>query len=56
MKIRIERSCRLLRTTDLPVTRIALDAGFSDPNYFSRQFRKVMGISPSEYRRRESME
>jgi AraC-like DNA-binding protein len=56
MKIRIERSCRLLRTTDLPVTRIALDAGFSDPNYFSRQFRKVMGASPSEYRRRESME
>jgi AraC family L-rhamnose operon transcriptional activator RhaR/AraC family L-rhamnose operon regulatory protein RhaS len=24
--------------------------GFSDPNYFSRQFRKVMNMSPREYK------
>lgn len=56
MRLRIGRCCRLLRTTDLPVTSIALDAGFSDSNYFSRQFRKVMGVSPTSYRKREGGE
>ncbi len=50
---RINRACRLLRTTDRRVTEIAFDVGFNDSNYFTRQFRKVTGISPRDYRLRQ---
>lgn len=50
MNIRIRRACVLLRETALPITEVALRCGFSDSNYFSRAFRKVNGITPSQYR------
>ncbi len=49
---RIHRACGLLRHTDRRVTEIAFDVGFNDSNYFTRQFRKVTGCSPREYRLR----
>ncbi len=49
---RINRACRLLRTTDKRVTEIAFDVGFNDSNYFTRQFRKITGFSPRDYRLR----
>jgi len=49
---RINRACRLLRTTDRRVTEIAFDVGFNDSNYFTRQFRKVTGVAPRDYRQR----
>ncbi len=51
LRHRLEVACRLLRTTRLPVTHIALDTGFCDSNYFARQFRKTVGMSPREYRK-----
>lgn len=48
---RIEASCRLLHETDGKIYEIARDAGFSDPYYFSRLFRKYTGFSPLQYRR-----
>ncbi|PTY03873.1 hypothetical protein DB347_21755 [Opitutaceae bacterium EW11] len=48
---RIRAACRLLDTTPQSVTQIATEVGFSDPYYFSRAFRRVMGHSPSDYRR-----
>lgn len=50
--LRIEEASRLLRSTDRSITDIAFDVGFSDSNYFSRQFRKTHGQSPREYRKR----
>ncbi|MEO5913279.1 MAG: helix-turn-helix domain-containing protein [Luteolibacter sp.] len=50
---RINRACLLLRNTDRRVTEIAFDVGFNDSNYFTRQFRKVTGFSPREYRLRQ---
>lgn len=47
---RIERACRLIRTSGLSMGEISEATGFSDANYFSRQFRKVMGMSPRQYR------
>ena len=47
---RIEQACRLIRSSNLSMAEISEATGFSDANYFSRQFRKVMGISPREYR------
>lgn len=50
--LRIEEASRLLRSTNRSITEIAFDVGFSDSNYFSRQFRKTLGQSPREYRKR----
>jgi AraC-like DNA-binding protein/ligand-binding sensor protein len=53
-KVRVENAKhRLLHTKDT-MTGIALDLGFNDPNYFSRVFTKLVGITPSEFRRRYS--
>ena len=39
-----------LKATDKPISEISFDAGFGDPNYFSKVFTKYSGISPSKYR------
>jgi len=49
---RIERAMALLRDSDLSVTEICFDVGFSSLGTFSRTFRDVLGESPSEYRER----
>jgi len=41
---------RLLAYTPMPVTRIAEQLGYADPAYFSRFFRRGVGVSPSAYR------
>lgn len=48
--VRIERAKRLLAEGRLPVTRIALDVGFSDSSYFARAFRRATGRSPRDWR------
>ena len=50
-KTRITVGCRLLRETDASVAQIALDCGFSDHSAFTRAFRAVTGLSPTEHRR-----
>jgi AraC-like DNA-binding protein len=50
VRLRIQRSMALLRNTDLSITEIALEVGFNDGNYFTRQFRKANDVSPSAYR------
>jgi AraC-like DNA-binding protein len=42
----------LLAETDLSIAEIARRVGMSDPGYFSRQFRRIHGASPREWRRR----
>lgn len=49
---RIELASDLLRSTDLPIKRIAAQAGFSSEYYFSRIFRKIMGVPPASWRRK----
>jgi len=51
MRYRVERGQDMLRQTDLPMIQIALDCGFSDQPHFSRTFSKLVGQSPSAYRR-----
>lgn len=51
ISIRIQKACELLRTSSMSVTDIAFNCGFTDANYFARAFRKLKGISPSEYKK-----
>ena len=52
-KTRIPVGCRLLRETDASIAQIALDCGFADHSAFTRAFRAVTGMSPTEHRRLE---
>lgn len=54
LKIRMERAKILLQET-LTVEQVASSVGFSDPLYFSKQFKKWFGRSPSEYRQDQSI-
>ena len=48
--IRIKESKILLRTTNYSISQVADIVGFTTPTYFSKQFRKSTGISPTDYR------
>jgi transcriptional regulator GlxA family with amidase domain len=50
-RVRINRACDLLTQTDKPVTDVCFETGFNNISNFNRQFRKLCGLSPSEYRR-----
>ncbi len=51
---RISHALRLLKQTSLSVSEIAYTVGFRDVDYFSRQFRTRMAMSPNAYRSAES--
>lgn len=48
--LRVERMASLLRTTDAPITAIAHEVGWGDADFATRQFRRSVGITPSQYR------
>lgn len=48
--VRIEQMAYLLRSTDLPIARIAALSGWKDADFATRQFRTSLGISPRAYR------
>lgn len=50
-QLRIEEACRLLRLTNMSITDIAVRSGYLETAYFSRCFKKIMGISAREYRK-----
>lgn len=54
IQVRVNRAAGLLRSGDEPITEIAFRTGFTDSNYFTRQFRKLVGLSPRQYRRQHS--
>ena len=48
--IRMEKAKELLNNTDYSMKEICSLCGYSDPNYFSRSFKKKMGVTPTEYK------
>lgn len=52
LKLRLRNSLQYLIRSDMTVAEIARTVGFSDPFYYSRQFRKILGCTPSDYRKR----
>lgn len=49
-KLRLERSCFLLKNTKLRINEISSSVGFENQLYFSNAFKKSIGISPTQYR------
>lgn len=50
-RLRMERACELLEQTDLPVTEIALEVGYSSNQVLARVFLRHQRMSPTDYRR-----
>jgi AraC family transcriptional regulator len=50
-RLRIEFTCRQLVSSDLPLSQIALTAGFADQAHFSRTFKQFTGLTPTEYKK-----
>jgi transcriptional regulator GlxA family with amidase domain len=50
--MRIEEAKQALETTDDPFDAIAAEVGYSEPSAFRHLFRKLVGVTPSAYRRR----
>lgn len=51
LRYRLEKASRLLAHTDLTIAAVASAAGFQDPVYFTKVFRKHMGCPPSDFRK-----
>lgn len=51
-RVRIQKACDLLETTNLTVDIIAHQVGYEDPSAFRKTFRKIMGLTPREFKRR----
>ena len=50
IRLRMRQACRLLSGTLLSVKEVAAALGYEDPFYFSRMFKSVVQVAPSEYR------
>lgn len=48
--IRIEKAKNLLENSNLSIKEICVSCGYTDPNYFSRSFKKNVGVTPTEYK------
>lgn len=50
-RYRVRQARQLLKDSDRSISEIALDVGFTDSGYFSRIFRRIIGMSPENFRR-----
>jgi AraC-like DNA-binding protein len=51
LRLKIQRACQLLDTTNLRIGEVANAVGMDDPFYFSRLFKRIIGQSPRSYRK-----
>ena len=52
VRLRLNSACDLLENTDMSVKQIALLVGYEDPRFFSKLFKKHIGLSPVDFRKR----
>lgn len=55
IQMKMQRACELLDSTDRPIKVIAGDVGYQDPFYFSRIFKRTIGVSPQKYREQHAI-
>ena len=49
VQFRIANACKLLKSSNVNISEAAYSSGYSDPLYFSRVFKKLKGITPTEF-------
>lgn len=52
LRLKVQKACTYLDISNLLVSEIAEKLGISDSFYFSRLFHKIMGMSPTDYRKK----
>lgn len=52
-EMRIKRAAQLIESSEYSFSQIAYMTGFSDPKYFSRRFKKIMRVTPTEYKEKK---
>jgi DNA-binding response OmpR family regulator len=55
-KVRIHQATRLLRTSEMNISQVAFEVGVESLPYFTKIFTKEMGLSPSKFREKASLE
>jgi AraC family transcriptional regulator len=50
-RLKIEYACRQISSGELPLSEIALNAGFGDQSHFSKVFKRHIGMTPNEYKK-----
>ncbi|MCC7407151.1 MAG: substrate-binding domain-containing protein [Phycisphaeraceae bacterium] len=55
-RTRVARAKQLLISTDLPLATVAYDCGFVDASHFGREFRRLTGMTPGQYRQSSGVE
>lgn len=53
--LKIARAKEMIITNELNVTQISEKLGYSNPNYFSKAFKKECGYTPIEYRKKHEL-
>lgn len=51
IRLRVQQSMELLTSSDMTIADIAMEIGFNDSNYFARQFKRINGVTASEFRK-----
>ncbi len=51
---RIRHAQRALHDTELPITEVMFDAGFVSKSSFNTEFRRIVGLTPSQYRAKKA--
>ncbi|GID03292.1 GlxA family transcriptional regulator [Pseudomonas sp. 008] len=54
-RLRVGRAREILQNSRVPMERVAWDVGYADPGAFRKIFTRIVGLTPSEYRRRFSV-
>jgi AraC-like DNA-binding protein len=56
LRLRLEKACKELKSSDKSITEISFDAGYTSTQYFSKMFNRFTGRTPSSYRKNQNID